>query len=67
MNNNYNKETTTTGGITFIGALQIAFIVLKLCKIIDWSWFWVFAPIWIPVCFWIVLIVIAIIIASLCK
>lgn len=25
-------------GLTFIGVLQIAFIVLKLCKVIDWSW-----------------------------
>lgn len=35
------------GGIWFTGALQIAFIVLKLCKVIDWSWLWVLAPTWI--------------------
>lgn len=35
------------GGITFIGALTIAFIVLKLCGVIAWSWWWVLAPLWI--------------------
>ena len=29
-------------GVT--GLLQVAFIVLKLCKVINWSWFWVFFP-----------------------
>lgn len=28
------------------GLLQVAFIVLKLCKVIDWSWWWVLAPTW---------------------
>lgn len=31
----------------FTGALQIAFIVLKLCHKIEWSWLWVLAPTWI--------------------
>ena len=39
MSNNSAK-----GGIGFFGLLQIAFIVLKLCKVITWSWFWVFSP-----------------------
>ena len=25
--------------------LQVAFIVLKLCRIIDWNWFLVLAPV----------------------
>lgn len=24
--------------------LQILFIALKLCGVIDWSWWWVFSP-----------------------
>lgn len=27
--------------------LTIVFIVLKLTNVIDWSWIWVLAPIWI--------------------
>lgn len=34
-------------GIGFIGALQIAFIVLKLLGKIKWSWIWVLSPTWI--------------------
>ena len=37
------KRTERTG-ITFIDLLQIAFIVLKLCGVISWSWWWVLAP-----------------------
>ena len=35
-----------SGGIGFIGVLQIAFIILKLVGVIKWSWFWVLTPIW---------------------
>ena len=34
-------------GITSIGLLQVAFIVLKLCGVIHWKWVWVLSPIWI--------------------
>ncbi len=29
--------------------LTIVFIVLKLTKVINWSWVWVLAPLWISV------------------
>ena len=28
--------------------LFIVFLILKLCGVITWSWWWVTAPIWIP-------------------
>ena len=34
---------------SFPTLLTIAFIVLKLCNVIAWSWWWVLAPLWIPV------------------
>lgn len=27
--------------------LQLIFLVLKLCKLINWSWLWVISPMWI--------------------
>lgn len=36
-------------GIGFTGLLALIFIVLKLCNVIQWSWLWVIAPIWIPI------------------
>lgn len=47
MNDN-NKSNCSTGGI-FWTLLAVAFIVLKVTRLIDWPWVWVLAPIWIPV------------------
>lgn len=43
--------TGRSGGIGFVGALTIAFIVLKLTSVIDWSWWWVVCPIWLLAAF----------------
>ena len=48
---------TSGSGITFTGLLQITFIVLKLCKIINWNWIWVLAPTWISLILIIVLFI----------
>lgn len=32
----------------FLSLLALLFIYLKLTDKIDWSWWWVLAPIWIP-------------------
>jgi ABC-type polysaccharide/polyol phosphate export permease len=29
-------------------ALLVVFLVLKLVGVINWSWLWVLAPVWIP-------------------
>ena len=59
-----NNGTTITSGISFFELLTVVFIVLKLTNVINWSWLWVLAPIWIPtslviaVCFIVLLIAI---------
>ena len=35
-------------GVSTTSLLGIAFVVLKLTKCIDWSWWWVLSPFWIP-------------------
>ena len=50
-------ENSTTG-IGFTGILAIVFIVLKLTKFIAWSWWWVLCPIWGPVAFVLVVLII---------
>jgi len=45
-----------SGGIGFLGALTLLFIGLKLTGYIDWSWWWVLSPIWIPLTFVLLLI-----------
>ena len=41
-----NKSNAGAGGIGVTCLLQVAFIVLKLCEVINWSWWWVLAPTW---------------------
>lgn len=40
-----NVQVNNYGGISFIGALTILVIALKLTGFIDWSWLWVLSPI----------------------
>lgn len=47
----------------FSTLLGIAFIVLKLCKVIDWAWIWVLAPIWISWAVYLFILLIVFIIA----
>lgn len=44
-----SENKTRDGGIGFTSLLLLAFIVLKLCKVINWSWWWVLSPLWVPV------------------
>lgn len=40
------NETKQSGGIGVLGLLGVVFVTLKLCGVIDWSWWWVTAPFW---------------------
>ncbi len=33
--------------IGLVGCLFLIFLVLKLCHVINWSWIWIFSPLWI--------------------
>lgn len=41
-------EKSAQIGVGLNGLLFITFLVLKLTQVIDWSWWWVTAPLWIP-------------------
>ena len=51
------------GGIGLSGVLFIVFLVLKLCNVIDWSWWWVTAPLWIPVAIFVAVCVVVFVVA----
>jgi len=40
------SESSSHTGITVPGLLGVAFVILKLCHVINWSWWWVTAPFW---------------------
>ena len=44
-----NNSNSSNGGIVFVGLLTIVFITLKLCEVINWSWWFVLSPIWVPI------------------
>lgn len=60
-----NKTTVNKNGVGFGGLLTIAFIVLKLCGVIDWSWVWVLAPLWISFGLIIIIVVVTLIVAAI--
>ena len=43
---------------TFEVILFVIFLTLKLAGVIDWSWWWVTSPLWIPVLVWLLILVI---------
>ena len=55
------KET----GIGLDTILFAVFLILKLTGYIDWSWWWVTAPLWIPLAICLVVIVIYVIILGI--
>jgi hypothetical protein len=40
---------SSSSGIGLTGVLFVVFLVLKLTGNIDWSWWWVTSPLWIPI------------------
>lgn len=43
------KNKSVTYGPSLTSMLAVTFITLKLTEVIDWSWWWVLSPIWIPI------------------
>jgi hypothetical protein len=57
-----NKQNAS-GGIGIGMILFLIFMTLKLTGFINWSWWWVAAPLWIPVLAAVVIAGVAILIA----
>lgn len=61
---NHNSiRTGSAGGLSFASVLTLIFIVLKLTKVIDWSWFWVLSPTIFSIVLTILIIVLVVIVA----
>lgn len=41
-------NNNTSNGLGLGTVLFIVFLILKLTGTIDWSWWWVISPLWIP-------------------
>lgn len=60
-----NNNSTASGGLGLGGVLTVIFIVLKLCGLINWSWWWVLSPIWISIGLAVVIIFVAFIVSTI--
>jgi len=43
-----SNKSNSSNGLGLGTILFLIFMVLKLTNYIDWSWWWVTAPLWIP-------------------
>lgn len=66
MSNN-NNSSSTSSGIGVAGLLGVAFVVLKLTGVIDWSWWWVTAPFWIAIPVIVAILIVFAVIALMAK
>lgn len=57
--------TESQVGTLIAGMLGVAFVVLKLCGVIDWSWWWVTAPFWGPVALLLAVVLVVCVVAVL--
>lgn len=53
------KSTAASSGFPFLSILTLIFITLKLTGYINWSWWWVLAPMWIPLAIFIAVMTVA--------
>jgi hypothetical protein len=60
-----NLTINTTKSFSLTTLLTVAFVVLKLCGVISWSWFWVVSPLIFGVALGVAFILIALIIAGI--
>lgn len=47
MSNKQRISISMGSGLTFGSVLFFIFLILKLCGVIEWSWWWVTAPLWV--------------------
>jgi len=59
-----SDSSSASGGIGFCSLLTIVFITLKLCHVIDWSWWWVLSPLWISIVIALGIILVVILVAT---
>lgn len=57
------NNSTSTGGVSFLGVLLAVFIALKLAKVINWSWWIVLIPLWIELAILFIVIIVLIVIS----
>ena len=58
------NNSTSSGGVGFFGLMFLILMTLKLTNYINWSWWWVTAPLWGGFIIIIILILVLVFIKS---
>lgn len=59
-----NDKPSYRSGISTASLLGVAFVVLKLCHVIEWPWVWVLCPFWAGFLIAVILAIVAVIASS---
>lgn len=54
---------STAASVPVAVLLGVLFVALKLCHVIDWSWWWVTLPFWGPPALAVVIMFVALVVA----
>ena len=64
MSGSNSNSSGAGGGIGVAGLLGVAFVVLRLTRVIRWSWWWVTAPFWAGLALVIVILIIVVFVVT---
>ncbi len=62
-----SNSSAAGGGISVSSLLGVAFVILKLCGVINWPWLWVTAPFWIPLAICVGILLVLAVLKLFCK
>jgi hypothetical protein len=62
MNNEMKIRIDMTGIWVLAILVFITFLILKLARLVAWSWVWVFSPLWLAVALYIAIFLLLVII-----
>jgi len=58
------SDNNSSSGVGLSTLIFIVFLVLKLTDVIDWSWWWVTAPLWISLLIVVLIFIVGVIITA---
>lgn len=58
------SENSSSSSSGVIGLLGVVFVALKLCGVINWSWWWITAPFWGCALVWMLALMVIVVIAA---
>ena len=59
-----DSNKSGSSGLGLCSVVGVVFVILKLTKLIDWSWFWVLFPFMLGIGIWLLVIIIAFIVMA---